>query len=210
MRLPRAPELPNLPRVSCLDAGIALPAIFTPEQFLRGPSDDYLVPLAEYRPVETRWTVCVFVSWAGGMQPAPGVRQRWLRRPRVTARTDPVVRAGGLQSASRVPAAMPPDAAGTERACRSGVSVARSHANSEGPHRGTPLLGRSRRSLGAPRAGASKRQEAAHPRGKTKAVTRWKRLVERPPRAFSRPPRSWGRTAPGSRRARGIPSRRGA
>ena len=56
----------------------------------------------------------------------------------------------------------------TERASHSGVSLARFHANSEGPHRGTSLLGRSLRSLGASRAGASKRREAAHPPGKKK------------------------------------------
>ena len=56
----------------------------------------------------------------------------------------------------------------TERASRCGVSLAWLHTNSEGPHRGTSLLGRSRRSLGAPRAGASKRREVAHPFGKKK------------------------------------------
>ena len=63
---------------------------------------------------------------------------------------------------------MAPEAAGTQRATRGGVSLARIGANSEGPRRGASLLGRGRRSLGAQRAGASKRREAAHPRGKTK------------------------------------------
>ena len=58
----------------------------------------------------------------------------------------------------------------TERAARGGVSLARLHANSEGPRHGTTQFGRSRRSLGAQRAGASKRREAAHPRGKKRSA----------------------------------------
>ena len=56
-------------------------------------------------------------------------------------------------------------------------------------HRGAPardaLLGRGRRSLGAQRAGASKRRGAAHPPGKTK-----------PPRSGEKkpPPSPWGKT----------------
>ena len=70
-----------------------------------------------------------------------------------------------VRSARRVPAAIPPEAAGTERACRGGVSLARFHANSEGPRRGTSLLGRSRRSLGAQRVPpAAGRASAEGPR----------------------------------------------
>jgi hypothetical protein len=76
---------------------------------------------------------------------------------------------GGLPSAPRVPMAISPEAAGTERASRGGVSLARLHANSEGPRRGTSLLGRCRRSLGPQRAGARKGREATHPRGNTKS-----------------------------------------
>jgi hypothetical protein len=61
---------------------------------------------------------------------------------------------------------MAPTAAGTERAHCGGVSLARLQANSEGPRRGTSQLGRSRRSFGPQRAGASKVRTAAHPRGK--------------------------------------------
>jgi hypothetical protein len=137
VRPPRVRESPDLARVSCLDASISFPAIFAPEQFPRGPNDDHPVPVPEYRPVETRWTVWVFVSWAGGIQSAPGVRQRWFRRPRVTA-----------------------------RASRDGVSVPPFHADTEGPRTGSRSCGRGRRSLGPQRAGASKARAAPHPRGK--------------------------------------------
>ena len=44
---------------------------------------------------------------------------------------------GGIQSARRVPAAMSPETAGTQRADRDGVSVTLSHADTEGPWPGT-------------------------------------------------------------------------
>ena len=112
----------------------------------------------------------------------------------------------GFQIARRVPAAIPPEAAGTERACRGGVSLARCHANSEGPRRGTSLLGRSRRSLGAQRVPpAAGRASAEGPRtcrakqkpsrsdmgettrGAKENSTEWKKRA---------PPRSRGTTSP--------------
>ena len=44
---------------------------------------------------------------------------------------------GGIQSARRVLAAMSPEAAGTQRADRDGVSVTPSFADTEGPRLGT-------------------------------------------------------------------------
>jgi hypothetical protein len=44
---------------------------------------------------------------------------------------------GGIQTAKRVPAAMPPETAGTQRADRDGVSVTRLFADTEGPRCGT-------------------------------------------------------------------------
>ena len=63
---------------------------------------------------------------------------------------------------------MAPEAEGTQRATRGGVSLARLHADTEGPHRGASLLGRGRRSFGPQAAGAAKARTAAHPRGKRK------------------------------------------
>jgi hypothetical protein len=84
------------------------------------------------------------VLWMGGEIPPGGCQRPCLRRLRVT-----------------------------ERASRGGVSLARCQANSEGPCRGTSLSrrrrDRSRRSLGAPRAGASKHRAAAHPLGNIEA-----------------------------------------
>src|SRR5512136_1256665 len=91
----------------------------------------------------------------------------------------------GVRSAPRAARAMAPERAGTERASHGGVSLAWSHTNSEGPHRGTSLLGRTRRRVGglgsmpSPSDGsqpagqkekphAVKRDWAAHPQGKTK------------------------------------------
>jgi hypothetical protein len=93
-------------------------------------------------------------QWLGGVINPPGGCQRpCLRRLRVT-----------------------------ERASRGGVSLAWLHTNSEGPHRGTSLLGRSRRSLGAPRAGASKRRVATHPPGNKKPhAVKTKGLAAHPP-----------------------------
>ena len=78
---------------------------------------------------------------------------------------------GQHNSAPRAQGAIAPERAGTERASRGGVSLAWLHTNSEGPHRGASLLGRSRRSLAAQRAGASKRRAAAHPSGNKKSLT---------------------------------------
>ena len=90
---------------------------------------------------------------------------------------------GGIQSARRVPAAICPEAAGTQRADRGGVSV----IPRSGRHRGAPardaLLGRGRGSLGAQRAGASKRREAAHLPGKKKPLRSDR---EKPPQGNTR------------------------
>ena len=51
-------------------------------------------------------------------------------------------------SAPRATGAMAPERAGTERASHGGVSLAWLHTNSEGPRRGTSLLGRMRRQVG--------------------------------------------------------------
>ena len=58
----------------------------------------------------------------------------------------------------------------TERAHRGGVPLVRSLANSEGPHCGASLLGRSRRSFGSQRVGTRKARKAAHPRGNRKTA----------------------------------------
>jgi hypothetical protein len=141
-RPPRVRESPDLARVSCLDASISFPAIFASAPCSRGPNDDHPVPVAEYRPVETSLAARVLVVWEGGIQSAPGVRQPWLRRPRVTA-----------------------------HASWDGVSVPPSHANTEGPRTGSRSCGRGRRSLGPQRAGESKARAAPHPRGKRKPGT---------------------------------------
>jgi hypothetical protein len=54
----------------------------------------------------------------------------------------------GVRSAPRATGAMALERAGTERASRGGVSLAWLDTNSEGPHRGTSLLGRMRRRVG--------------------------------------------------------------
>jgi hypothetical protein len=53
-----------------------------------------------------------------------------------------------VRCAPRARGAISPAGAGTERASRGGVSLAPFHANSEGPHCGTSLLGRTRRRVG--------------------------------------------------------------
>jgi len=53
-----------------------------------------------------------------------------------------------VRTAPRATGAMSPERAGPERASRGGVSLAWSHTNSEGPRRGTSLLGRMRRRIG--------------------------------------------------------------
>jgi hypothetical protein len=74
------------------------------------------------------------------------------------------LRGVGLQSALRVPAAMAPEAAGTERASRGGVSLARPHANSEGsPPRDVPARSQTEES----RRAASGGEQA--PRGRAPA-----------------------------------------
>jgi len=94
--------------------------------------------------------------------------------------------------ARRVPAAMPPEAAGTRRADRDGVSVPRSVADTEGPRLGTRFRvavegvserrERGRASAEGPRTRLAKQSRhavkkqttAAHPRGKRElqAVTK--------------------------------------
>jgi hypothetical protein len=53
-----------------------------------------------------------------------------------------------VNTAPRATGAMVPERAGTEQASRGGVSLAWLHTNSEGPHRGPSLLGRTRRRVG--------------------------------------------------------------
>jgi len=53
-----------------------------------------------------------------------------------------------LKYAPRATGAIAPERAGPERASHGGVSLAWSLTNSEGPHRGAPLLGRMRRRVG--------------------------------------------------------------
>jgi len=93
-----------------------------------------------------------------------------------------------VKSAPRAIGAMAPEHAGPERASRGGVSLAWLHTNSEGPCRGTSLLGRTRRRVGGLHSMCSpsdrsepagqrktshavKKEPAAHPLGKTKAVS---------------------------------------
>ena len=78
-------------------------------------------------------------------------------------------RVGGIQSAPGAQAVFAPEAAGTERVRRGGVSLAPFQANSEGPHRGASQLGRSRRNFGPQRVGTRKARTAAHSRGKKEA-----------------------------------------
>ena len=68
-----------------------------------------------------------------------------------------------MRSAPRAEGAISPKHAGTERASRRGVSLAWSGTNSEGPRRGTSLLGRTRRRVGGlgSRPGLSDRFEPA-------------------------------------------------
>jgi len=73
-----------------------------------------------------------------------------------------------VRSALRADGAIAPKRAGTERAYRSGVSLARSHADTEGPHRGTSLLGRTRRRVGGLGSRPSPSDLAPSPRGKKK------------------------------------------
>ena len=106
-------------------------------------------------------------------------------------------REGGGESAPRASGAISPERAGPERASRGGVSLAWPHTNSEGPRRGTSLLGRTRRRVGGlgSRPSPSDRSWPAgqerdastqwktrngtpHPPGKTKASRSGKR--ERP------------------------------
>ncbi len=91
------------------------------------------------------------------------------------------LRAGGFQFAPRVSAAMPPEAAGTRRADRDGVSATRTHADTEGPRPGTrcrvAVEGVSVRSAqGRARAERPRtrvaRNEAPSPRDKEQA-TKW-------------------------------------
>jgi hypothetical protein len=100
----------------------------------------------------------------------------WLEalklRPRFScARTAQVCRwrSGrvGAKSAPRADGAITPERAGPERAACGGVSLAWLHTNSEGPHRGTSLLGRTRRRV-PPAAGCAARATAPSPRGTRK------------------------------------------
>jgi len=81
-----------------------------------------------------------------------------------------------------------------------GVSVTRSHADTEGSPAPNALPGRSRRSLGAPRVprrwrgGTSQRREAAHPPGKTKASRSEERRPAPGPRGKKKASRSEAQT----------------
>jgi hypothetical protein len=75
----------------------------------------------------------------------------------------------GVRAAPRATGAISPAGAGTERASRSGVSLARSHANSEGPHRGASLLGRTRRRVGGLGSMPSP-SDRSRPAGQTKSL----------------------------------------
>jgi hypothetical protein len=63
----------------------------------------------------------------------PGARRNML----ATSGDTTTFREGEIQSAKRVRAAMSPEAAGTQRADRDGVSVTQPHADTEGPRPGT-------------------------------------------------------------------------
>ena len=69
-----------------------------------------------------------------------------------------------------------PERAGPERASRGGVSLAWLHTNSEGPHRGTSLLGRTRRWVGGLRSmrGPSDRSRPAGQKESLHAVEKQK------------------------------------
>ena len=73
-----------------------------------------------------------------------------------------------MKSAPRAIGAMAPERAGPERASRGGVSLARCQANSEGPCRGTSLLGRTRRRVGGLRSMCSP-SDRSEPAGQKKS-----------------------------------------
>ena len=117
------------------------------------------------------------------------------------------MRVGGLQSAPGVPAAMAPEAAGTERTSRGGVSLAQLQANSEGsPPRGVPARsqpeefraaargdaqgpnGRAPPGQERDRPGGLRRAEAQSPRGK-RYPTRVARKTHLAARGSSKQPR---------------------
>ena len=77
-----------------------------------------------------------------------------------------------MNSAPRAAGAMTPERAGTERASRGGVSLARFQANSEGPCRGMSLLGRTRRRVGGLRSMRSP-SDCSRPAGQNKSLTQW-------------------------------------
>ena len=77
-----------------------------------------------------------------------------------------------VKSAPRAKGAITPERAGTERASRGGVSLAWSHTNSEGPHRGTSLLGRTQRGVGGLRSMRSP-SDRSEPAGQKETLTEW-------------------------------------
>jgi hypothetical protein len=107
---------------------------------------------------------------------------------------EPVRGEGGVvvRSAPRATGAMAPERAGPERASRGGVSLAWLRTNSEGPRRGTSLLGRTRRRVGGlgSRPSPSDRSE---PAGQGKPPRSGKRETGRVPGEQNRPSRSGDR-----------------
>ena len=86
-----------------------------------------------------------------------------------------------VKIAPRAEGAISPARAGPGRASRVGVSLARFHANSEGPRRGTSLLGRTQRRVGGLSSMLSPSDSAPSPRGKRKPPRSGRRR-NRPPR----------------------------
>jgi hypothetical protein len=82
-----------------------------------------------------------------------------------------------VEIAPRAARAMAPERAGPERASRGGVSLAWLHTNSDGFHRGTSLLGRTRRRVGGPgsRPSPSDRSRPAGHKKRLHAVENEKR-----------------------------------
>ena len=78
----------------------------------------------------------------------------------------------GVSSAPRAAGAITAASAGTERASRGGVSLAWPHTNSEGPRRGTSLLGRTRRRVGGLGSMPSP-SDRSRPAGQRKTATQW-------------------------------------
>jgi len=112
----------------------------------------------------------------------------------------------GVKSAPRAKGAMTPERAGTERASRGGVSLAWLHTNSEGPHSGTPLLGRTRRPVGGLRSMRSP-SDRSQPAGQEKASRSDKEETGRAPAWQNKEPTQWQRSGR-PLKARGVKQER--